>query len=164
VIRKPWYVCRNGWSVLTVRVWPLGMEKLGYVRSFRDLLSYKLSFELSREIFDLSKQFPEEEKYSLTSQIRRSSRSIGAQLAEAWAKRRYERHFVSKLTDADGEQMETQHWVGVASSCGYIDHETTTKLLNELQRIGQLVQEMIDSAESFCSASRAKEEPVDHES
>jgi four helix bundle protein len=59
------------------------MEKLGYVRSFRDLLSYKLSFELSREIFDLSKQFPEEEKYSLTSQIRRSSRSIGAQLAEA---------------------------------------------------------------------------------
>jgi four helix bundle protein len=117
-----------------------------------------------REIFDLSKQFPEEEKYSLTSQIRRSSRSIGAQLAEAWAKRRYERHFVSKLTDADGEQMETQHWVGVASSCGYIDHETTTKLLNELQRIGQLVQEMIDSAESFCSASRAKEEPVDHES
>ena len=137
------------------------MERLGYVRSFRDLLSYKLSFELSGEIFMLSKSFPEEEKYSLTSQIRRSSRSIGAQIAEAWAKRRYERHFVSKLTDADGEQMETQHWVSVGSNCGYIDDKTTERLLGELQRIGQLLQGMIDSAESFCSAIRIKEEPPD---
>ena len=125
------------------------------------MLSYKLSFELSGEIFMLSKSFPEEEKYSLTSQIRRSSRSIGAQIAEAWAKRRYERHFVSKLTDADGEQMETQHWVSVGSNCGYIDDETTERLLGELQRIGQLLQGMIDSAESFCSATRIKEEPPD---
>ena len=125
------------------------------------MLSYKLSFELSSEIFTLSKSFPEEEKYSLTSQIRRSSRSIGAQIAEAWAKRRYERHFVSKLTDADGEQMETRHWVSVGSSCGYIDDETTERLLGELQRIGQLLQGMIDSAESFCSATRIKEEPPD---
>ena len=137
------------------------MERLGYVRSFRDLLSYKLSFELSGEIFMLSKSFPEEEKYSLTSQIRRSARSIGAQIAEAWAKRRYERHFVSKLTDADGEQMETQHWVSVGSSCGYIDDETTERLLGELQRVGQLLQGMIDSAESFCSATRIKEESPD---
>jgi four helix bundle protein len=137
------------------------MERLGYVKSFRDLLSYKLSFELSSEIFTLSKSFPEEEKYSLTSQIHRSSRSIGAQIAEAWAKRRYERHFVSKLTDADGEQTETQHWVSVGFSCGYIDDETTERLLGELQRIGHLLQGMIDSAESFCSATRIKEESPD---
>lgn len=95
------------------------------------------------------------------SQIRRSSRLIGAQIAEARAKRRYERHFVSKLTDADGEQMETQHWVSVASSCRYIDDETTQWLLGESQRIGQLLQGMFDSAESFCSAARIREEPPD---
>jgi four helix bundle protein len=64
--------------------------------------------------------FPKEETFSLTDQIRRSSRSIGANIAEAWAKRRYERHFVCKLTDADGEQMETQHWIGTALDCGYL--------------------------------------------
>ncbi|NTW31258.1 MAG: four helix bundle protein [Bacteroidetes bacterium] len=82
-----------------------------YVKSFRDLEVYKLSRQLSREIFEVSKKFPKEEMYSLIDQIRRSSRSVGAQIAEAWAKRKYEKHFVSKLTDADGEQLETQHWI-----------------------------------------------------
>jgi four helix bundle protein len=86
------------------------MEDVIYARSFRDLLVYQRAFIVSQRIFNLSKGFPEEEKYALTSQIRRASRSIGANITEAWAKRRYERHFVSKLTDADGEQMETQHW------------------------------------------------------
>lgn len=80
-----------------------------YVKSFKELAVYKLSRQLSKEIFELSKKFPKEEMYSLTDQIRRASRSIGAQIAEAWAKRKYEKHFVSKLTDADGEQQETQH-------------------------------------------------------
>ncbi len=70
---------------------------------------YKLARQLSLEIYKLTKSFPKEEMFSLTDQIRRSSRSVGAQIAEAWAKRRYEKHFISKLTDADGEQQETQH-------------------------------------------------------
>jgi four helix bundle protein len=81
-----------------------------YVKSFRDLEVYKLAREVSKEIYLLSKAFPSEERYSLTDQIRRSSRSVGAQIAESWGKRRYENHFISKLTDADSEQLETQHW------------------------------------------------------
>lgn len=90
-----------------------------YVKSFKDLEVYKLSRQLAKEIFEVSKKFPKEEMYSLTDQVRRSSRSIGAQIAEAWAKRRYEKHFVSKLTDADGEQQETQHWIETALDCSY---------------------------------------------
>ena len=71
----------------------------------------------------MTKSFPKEEMYSLTDQIRRSSRSVGAQIAEAWAKRHYEKHFISKLTDSDGEQHETQHWIEVAEDCGYITKE-----------------------------------------
>ncbi len=75
-----------------------------FVKSFRDLEVYKLSRQLSKEIFEVSKIFPKAEMYSLTDQVRRSSRSIGGQIAEAWGKRKYEKHLVSKLTDADGEQ------------------------------------------------------------
>ena len=88
-----------------------------YVKSFRDLEVYKLAREVSKEIYFLSKEFPKEEKYSLTDQIRRSSRSVGAQIAESWGKRRYELHFISKLTDADSEQLETQHWIEVSEEC-----------------------------------------------
>src|SRR5690349_23107960 len=87
------------------------MAKLEYAASFRDLIIYQKARELSLTIFKLTKRFPKDEKYSLTDQIRRSSRSIGAQIAEAWAKRLYPKHFISKLTDADGEQLETQHWL-----------------------------------------------------
>ena len=87
------------------------MPKLEYANSFRDLIVYRKSRELSLEIFKLTKRFPKEETYSLTDQVRRSSRSIGAQIAEAWAKRQYPKHFLSKLTDSDGDQQETQHWI-----------------------------------------------------
>ncbi|HBY94549.1 MAG TPA: hypothetical protein DEP84_11420 [Chloroflexi bacterium] len=87
------------------------MSRLQHAQSFRGLVVHQKARQLSREIFRLTRSFPKEEMYSLTDQIRRSSRSIGAQIAEAWAKRRYERHFVSKLTDADAEQYETQHWI-----------------------------------------------------
>ena len=86
-----------------------------YVKSVRELELYKLSRQLAKEIFEVSKKFPRDEMYSLTDQVRRSSRSIGAQITEAWAKRRYEKHFTSKLTDADGEQQETQHWIETRS-------------------------------------------------
>ena len=79
------------------------------IESFRDLKVYKLAFELQQEIFELTKNFPKEETYSLTDQIRRVSRSVGANISEAWMKRRYAAHFVSKLSDADGEQAETLH-------------------------------------------------------
>lgn len=84
-----------------------------YVKSFRNLEVYKLSWKVSKEIFILTKSFPREETYSLIDQIRRSSRSVGAQIAEIWGKKRYEMHFIIKLTDANAEQLETQHWLEV---------------------------------------------------
>lgn len=103
------------------------------------------------------------ERFSLTDQIRRSSRAIGAHIAEAWGKRRYERHFVSKLTDADAEQMETQHWIDVASDCGYLSTEDAQELLADLSDTGRLLQGMIDKAASFCSATRTEEQsPIYH--
>jgi four helix bundle protein len=93
------------------------MSKLEYAASFRDLIVYRKARELSLDIFSITKRFPKEEMYSLTDQIRRSSRSVGAKIAEAWAKRRYEKHFISKLTDSDGEQQETQHWIETEFDC-----------------------------------------------
>jgi four helix bundle protein len=133
------------------------MSEFTYARNFKELVAYQVAFDLSRRIFELSKAFPEEEKFSLTGQIRRSSRSIGAQIAEAWAKRKYERHFISKLTDADGEQMETQHWVRTAFSCGYIERTVASTLMNDLEQVGRLLHGMMDKAESFCSSSRVAE-------
>ena len=100
------------------------MNNSKHANSYQELHVYQKAFTLSEMIFETTKKFPREETFSLTDQLRRSSRSIGAQIAEAWAKRRYEKHFVSKLTDADAEQMESQHWMQVAFSCGYIDEET----------------------------------------
>jgi four helix bundle protein len=139
------------------------MEKLGYAASFRDLLAYQKARELSQEIFSLSKSLPREETYSLTDQIRRSSRSIGAQIAEAWAKRRYEKHFLSKLTDADGEQQETQHWIGVCLDCGYISIQEAEDLQAKCERIGRLIGGMISKAELFCNpTSEIREVQADY--
>ncbi|UXE65302.1 MAG: four helix bundle protein [Chryseotalea sp. WA131a] len=121
-----------------------------YVESFRDLEVYKFSRLLSKEIFELTKSFPKEEMYSMTDQVRRSSRSIGAQIAEAWGKRRYEKHFVSKLTDADGEQLETQHWIELAFDCGYLSKTKTDELLNRCFSIGKMIGSMITKSSSFC--------------
>jgi four helix bundle protein len=123
----------------------------GYARSFRDLQVYQKALEVSRTVFRLSRAFPKEEMYSMTDQVRRSARSVGAQIAEAWGKRRYERHFISKLTDADAEQMETQHWVGEALDCGYISSADATQLNSGLEEIGRMLNSMIDKADSFCS-------------
>ena len=108
---------------------------MAHAKSFRELDVYKLSRGLASEIFQISKSFPKAETYSLIDQIRRSSRSIGAQIAEAWAKRRYEKHFISKLTDADGEQQETQHWLETALDCSYIDETTLKYLLKNMNRL-----------------------------
>jgi four helix bundle protein len=121
-----------------------------YIKSFKDLEVYRLSRRLSKQIFEVSNKFPREETYALTGQIRRSSRSVGAQIAEAWAKRRYEKHFVSKLTDADGEQLETQHWIETAQDCLYISSDSATGLLEQCASIGKMLGAMMNRAASFC--------------
>jgi four helix bundle protein len=126
---------------------------MGYVKSFKELEVYKLAREVSKEIFIMSKEFPKEEKYSLTDQIRRSSRSVGAQIAEAWGKRRYEMHFISKLTDADAEQLETQHWLEVSEESQYIDSVTRDHLLRKCESIGKMLYSMIDKSSNFCQKS-----------
>ena len=120
------------------------------ILSFRDLKVYQAAFSLQQEIFETSKGFPKEEIYSLTDQIRRSSRSIGANLAEAWQKRRYPAHFVSKLSDSDGEQAETQHWLDTALACEYILSETHSRLLEKCKEIGRMLGSMIAHPEKFC--------------
>lgn len=123
---------------------------MAYVTHFKQLEVYKTSRALSGRVFQLSKSFPREETYSLTDQIRRSSRSVGAQLAEAWGKRPYKKHFTSKLTDADGEQLETQHWIEVANDCGYLSDENCTELLKMCEAVGRMISSMIEKSDSFC--------------
>jgi four helix bundle protein len=125
---------------------------LEHVRSFKELRVYQKTKVVSQAVFKLSKQFPKEEMYSLTDQFRRAARSVGAQIAEAWGKRRYEKHFVSKLTDADAEQMETQHWVGEALDCGYISHADATQLNSGLEEIGRMLNSMMEKSDSFCGS------------
>lgn len=125
-------------------------KPLPYATSFTDLIVYQKTRALSREIFILTKRFPREEAYSLTDQWRRAVRSIGAQIAEAWAKRRYPKAFASKLTDADGEQTETQHWALTAFDDGYISREEAAHVGSVCKEIGAMLGQMINSAESFC--------------
>lgn len=126
------------------------MSELVYAKSFRDLLVYQKAQQLAREIFQITTRFPREEMFSLTDQIRRASRSIVAQIAEAWAKRRYERHFLSKLTDADGEQQETQHWIETATECGYLSKQQAAGLMMKCEEIGRLLGGMMAKADLVC--------------
>jgi four helix bundle protein len=126
------------------------VTELSHAKSFRDLAVYQKAKMVARTVFELTKGFPKEETYSLTDQIRRASRSIGAQLAEAWAKRRYEKHFISKLTDADAEQMETQHWIDEARDCHYMDQKQATELTKKLMQIGRMLNSMMAKAHLFC--------------
>lgn len=125
-------------------------KTLPFARSFRDLIVYQKQRQLSGQVFEVSKAFPREEAFSLTDQLRRSSRSIGAQIAEAWAKRDYERHFLSKLTDADAEQNETQHWIETARDCSYLNVEQTRELLALCDEIGRMLRSMKSHSSDFC--------------
>jgi four helix bundle protein len=120
------------------------------IESFRDLNVYKIAFQLQQDIFETTKSFPIEERYSLTNQIRRSSRAIGANFAEAWQKRRYIAHFVSKLSDADGEQAETQHWLQTALVCRYCSPQVSEKLIRSFHQIGAMLGKMMSVPEKFC--------------
>jgi four helix bundle protein len=116
---------------------------------FRELLAYQKGFKLSMEIFKLSKSFPIEEKYSLTDQIRRSSRSVCSNIAESYRKRRYVAHFISKLTDSDGENSETNVWLEFAYECDYISKDVYEDLSNKTIEIGKLINYMIGNPEKF---------------
>ncbi len=110
------------------------------IRDHREMEVYKLGFEAAMEIFHLTAKFPKEEIYSLTDQIRRSSRSVCSNLSEAWRKRRYEGSFLNKLNDAEAEASETQTWLEFSVKCGYLDEETTKSLYQKYDRIlGKLV-------------------------
>ena len=123
---------------------------MAFVRFFFELEVYKLSRILAREIFEISKRFPPDERYSLTDQIRRSSRSIGAQIAEALAKRRYINHFISKLTDSDAEQYETRHWIDVAVDCKLVSQDEWISVTSKCNEINSKLNAMINKAELFC--------------
>jgi four helix bundle protein len=116
---------------------------------FKELLAYQKSFRLAMDVFHLSKSFPSEEKYSLTDQIRRSSRSVSANIAEAYRKRRYPNHFTSKLTDSDAENSETNVWLEFALECQYINIETYNDLNSKTIEVGKLINYMINNPGKF---------------
>ena len=120
-----------------------------FAKSVHDLDAYRLAFEIQQDIFALSRHFPKEELYSLTDQVRRASRSVGANLCEAWAKRRYEAHFISKLTDSDGEREETVHWVLSAHACQYITDSVKGELITRLEHLGAMLNKMISNSASW---------------
>lgn len=116
---------------------------------FKALLAYKKAFDLAMLIFETSKAFPKEERYALTDQVRRSSRSVCANIAEAYRKRRYIKHFISKLTDADGENSETFTWLDFALSCGYITKDEHLNFSNKSKEVGKLLNYMINNPNKF---------------
>ncbi|PQJ75048.1 four helix bundle protein [Polaribacter gangjinensis] len=116
---------------------------------FTSLLAFKKSFQLAMRIFEISKSFPIEEKYSLTDQIRRSSRSVPANIAEAYRKRAYPKHFTSKLSDSDAENSETFTWLLFANKCNYINSEIFQELSNEIEEVGKLTHFMMNNPSKF---------------
>jgi len=119
------------------------------IRSHKELEVYKLAYKMAMEIYKLSKSFPGEERYSLTDQIRRSSRSVAANLAEAFRKRRYEKAFVAKLSDSEGEAAETQTWLDFSRDCGYINSELCDRLNTNYEHVIGMLVNMIKSPEKW---------------
>ncbi len=117
--------------------------------SFKTLMAYQKAFGLAMQVFDLSKSFPKSETYALTDQIRRSSRSVCAQIAEAYRKKRYPNYFISKLTDADAENSETQVWLDFALSCQYLEQERHKELQEQAEEVGKLIAFMINNPGRF---------------
>ncbi|MBK8615164.1 MAG: four helix bundle protein [Flavobacteriales bacterium] len=116
---------------------------------FKDMSIYKKAFEMARMVFTLSKRFPSEEKFSLTDQVRRSSRSVTAQYAEGYRKKRYPAHFISKMTDADGENAETQVWLDHAVACGYVTENDIAPILKVSEEVGRMLGDMIENPEKY---------------
>jgi four helix bundle protein len=123
---------------------------MDFYRGYRDLKVYQMAYQLALEIHEITKSFPKEEKYSLTNQIRRSSRSIPTNLAEAWKKRRYEKAFISKLIDCSGEAAETEVWLDFSKDFGYIGIEKHKDLMGRYEEVNKMIHGMIEKADKFC--------------
>ena len=124
---------------------------MAQINSFRDLIVYQKAYQIAMEIFEITKKFPSEEKYSLTDQVRRSSRSVTSNIAEAWAKRRYSKSFISKLSDSLGEEYETEVWLDYSRDCNYISIETHEKIMNISSEVRKILITMINQPEKWCS-------------
>jgi four helix bundle protein len=143
-----------------VGVWEYGCVEMGggsaaeMVRHFRELRVYQDAFGAAMTFFQLSKSWPPEERYSLTDQIRRASRAVLANIAEAWRKRRYPAHFTSKLSDADSETAETQAWLDFAHSCGYLTKKQFSELDQVYEGISGGLVTMMTTAEKWCGPAK----------
>lgn len=129
---------------------------MAYANSFNDLMVYQKAFETAMEIYRVSRSFPPEERYSLTSQIIRSSRSVCGNIAEGWRKRRYPKLFENKLTDADGEATETQNWLNFALACDYIDNKTYRRIYEEYNEILSIITSMIINSDKWTLPPKKK--------
>jgi four helix bundle protein len=126
-------------------------RKTGAIRHFTDLIVWQKAHAVALDVFRISKTWPAEERYALTDQIRRSSRSVGANIAEAWGKRRYEASFVAKLVDADAEAHETEHWLINAQAHGYLTADQLLDFRTRLGEVGKMLGSMINRPERFVS-------------
>ena len=139
-------------------------SSLPAARAFWDLRVYEHARALQTEILKLTKSFPADEKFSLIDQIRRSSRSVGAQIAESWGKRDYVKHFQSKLADAQSENFETQHWLITAVDSGYIPSQAAREIFKISNGVGAMLRSMIEKAAQFCpneNSNKIAEESVE---
>jgi four helix bundle protein len=133
------------------------------IQEFRELRVYQQAYEAATTIFELSKEWPKEETYSLTDQIRRSSRSVCANVAEAWRKRRYENHFVSKLSDADAEAAETRTWLQFGRDSGYLSGDTFDELDTTYNQICGGLVKMMRNPEPWCGPSTTHEPGIPYD-
>ena len=134
----------------------LKIQDAELIENYTDLRVYKVAFESAVHIFELSRKWPPEEKYSLTDQIRRSSRSVCVNLAEAWRKRRYPAHFVSKLSDSDAEAAETEVWLDFALRLSYLNKEHHTELRDHYDHICRMLANMITNPEPWCRRAKVE--------
>jgi len=124
---------------------------MSQINSFKDLIVYQKAYKLAMEIFDITKSFPKEEKYSLTDQIRRSSRSVTSCIAESWAKRRYVKAFINKLTDSLGEEYETEVWLDYSKDSNYINESKHKDLINGYDEVRKMLISIINNPDKWCS-------------
>lgn len=118
-------------------------------QGYRDLKVYKLAYKLAMEVFEITKSFPKEEVYSLTDQIRRSSRSVCVNIGEGYRKRSYPKHFSSTMTEADGECTETQIWLDFSKDCKYVSSEIRNRLFKDYEEVGRMLGSMANNTEKF---------------
>ncbi len=124
---------------------------MGQINNFKELIVYQKAYKLAMEIFEITKSFPKEEKYSLSDQIGRSSRSVTSNIAESWAKKRYVKSFINKLTDSLGEEFETESWLDYARDCKYISTDIHSDMITGYDEVRKMLISMINNPDKWCS-------------